>query len=101
MLACIQAAPVSSHCKSTASGGTLPDPTAWTGSPADQTAIDTCGGDLTSVVHGNPSGTLDYWTARVQAASDGLAALQRLQQHSLTTDTTVGGLRTLYNDLIK
>lgn len=85
----MQATNVKTHC------GSIP-PTATSTSGT----IDQCGSDLAQIVAGSLGDDLGAKLIQMTAAYKGLAALQQLQQHSLTSSTAVGGLRQLYNDLV-
>ena len=72
-------------------------------SPANNAAIQKCGNDLIAIVGVCPDGSvptdLSCKGTLMLAAYNGLLALQSLQRHSLTSSTTVGGMRQLFTHL--
>ena len=92
----LQANNVQTDCRSIpADNGDFGPPTT-----TQQAAIDQCGSDLTSIVDGSANSDLGLKLTQMTAAYYGLVALRQLQQDSLASSTTVGGLRQLYNDLV-
>lgn len=95
--ASVQGIEIQGKCKSSS----LPADTSSTdfSDPTVYPSIQACGDALIAIVDGCSDGTLSCQGSTMQAAYNGLGALQLLQQHSLTSSTVDGSMRQLYTHL--